>query len=113
MENIAVQELLLGLGVKGKEVRKERESGVVFFRGFMGQSLTMAFIVGLRFTAGLLAMLIVSGSRSIVMVMAALFCMIRWGLSMTLIHSLGTRSGPVEPLRYVALAVSMCILIIV
>jgi len=76
--------------------------------------LTMAFIVGFRFRLLLIAILAVSGSRSIVTVMAPSLCMIKWGFSRTFIHSLGTRSGSiVEPSGYVALAVSTCIRIMV
>jgi len=76
--------------------------------------LIMAFIVGLRFRLWLMAILAVSGSRSIVTMMAPLLCMIRWGFKRTLMYSLGTRSGStVEPSGYVALAVSTCIRIMV
>jgi len=76
--------------------------------------LIMAFMVGLRFRLWLMFILSVSGSRSIVTVMAPLLCMIRWGLSSTLIHSLGTLSkSNVVPSSRVALAVRTCILIMV
>ena len=75
--------------------------------------LTMAFMVGLRFNAGLLAMLIVCGSRSIVIAMAPPLSMIRWGFKRTLMLLLGTLRLVVEPSVYVALAVSTCIFIMV
>ncbi len=93
---------------------KKKREGIVLGRiVVVVYPLTMAFMVGLRFSIGLWAMLIVSGSRSIVIVMAPPLCMIRWGLRRTLMLLLGTLRLAVEPSANVALAVSTCIFIMV
>ncbi len=81
--------------------------------GLVVYSLTMAFMVGLRFRLWLMAIFAVSGSRSIVTAMEPPACIIRWGFRRTLMWLLGTSSGVVEPSGYVALAVSTCIRIMV
>ena len=101
------------LTVRGSEKRK---GGIcVLCCGFLVvfYPLTMAFMVGLRFRLWLMAIFAVSGSRSIVIMMAQPLCMLRWGLRRTLMLLLGTFNVAVEPSGYVALAVSTCILIMV